>query len=311
MTKIEKNAAEKGKNFVWIFTLLVLIAGAVYIYFTFTAPPTESSKRLGLVGMTLFVIQFTFILPFIATWILGAVAAGNLKRYESSLTDPSIRKGYRYFAIGTIFLVLELVVAQLAGLPRNFFQENLSVIADLSILVNYIHVFFPLMGFIFFFRGAQQLSSKKAAKDTGLTSLIIVMLLGVIYSALIFTNSTRQVSLIADVRPTYFIPDILIVATIIIPTLIAWYFGFRAALIMGESQTTAAINQNGFPRLMNGIWLVVFSSIILQGLVSLGAERFLSFGLGITLGLIYLFLMTISVGYWLMASGSKNLLDQK
>lgn len=304
-----QNTGEPKTKAAWVFPAAVLIAGLMYAYFTFTAPPTEAGQKLGLVGTKLLLLQISFIVPFLAIWLIGSRAAQNLRRYARRVSDASVSNGYRHFAMGITLLVAGQVVAQMIGIPRIFYREDAAVMTALAIIINYVNVLFPLIGLIYFFLAAKQLSvSVEAKSDVGVTSSIIVALLGAMYAFLVFTNPTRQVSSIPDVTPTYYIPDILIVTSIMIPVLATWFFGFRAAFTMGELQHTDSAERKGFPRLLNGIWLILFSSIILQGIISLGGQRFMALGLEWTLVLVYVFLGIIGAGYWFTASGSKKLL---
>ena len=137
-----QNIEQKETMYTRVFPAFVLLAGVVYAYFTLTAPPTTAGKQLGLVGMKLLLVQLTFTVPFIATWVVGSLAARNLKRYAGRITDSSEALGYRYFAAGIVFLVLGAVTAQVVGLPRNFYEGNVEVIAFLSVLANYINVLY-------------------------------------------------------------------------------------------------------------------------------------------------------------------------
>lgn len=307
---MEQKEKQKIKKNGWLFTALVAISGAIYAYFSITAPSTASGEQLGLTGIKLFIVQITIIIPFIFTWIMGAIAVKKLKSYSETIGDESESKAFKLFSIGITYLVAGLVISQLIGLLKNFFQENISIIAFITILVNYINILFPLIGFILLWRGAKLLSPMvKSWKDAHLVSIIIVIIIGIIFSLLIFTNQTRQVSLVASIQPTYFISDILIVISIILPTLTMWFFGFSASLILGEARNIQ--NKNGITKLIGGIWIVVFSSIIFKSIVSLGTLRFISFGLAKTLGIIYLFLIVIGIGYYFIAYGSKKLLNQE
>jgi hypothetical protein len=293
----------------WIFPALTIVTAVVYAYFSFNTPTTAANERFGLVGLKLLLIQITFIIPYVTTWVIGAFAASNLKRRANYTTDPLTKLGYQYFSTGITFLVIGTMIAQIVALPRSFYPDDVSVITLITIVTNYINVFFPLIGFAYFFIGAKQFfPSLKIKSDIRITSTVIVTLLGSIYTLLVFTNSTRQIALTPDTAPTYYIPDILIILTIVIPILITWFFGFNAALTMGETPDTDSLEQKGFSQLTSGIWLIVFSSIILQGIVSLGSERFLTLGIGLTLLLIYFFLFVICTGYFLVASGSRKLL---
>lgn len=299
---------EKKKDYAWIFYAIILAFGVIYIYFTITTPTTASSERLGLVGLKKLIVQITFILPYIATWLFGTIAVVNLRRAQMRVQNTIVRSAYGHFAFGIACLVSAMILAAIMGQLRSYYQDNTSFVMFVTILNNYIWALLPLFGFILLYRGARNLivESGKRFLDLDIMSIAVTLLLGTAYSFLVFTNSSRQVSLDPSIPATYYLPDVLIFVTIIVPILATWFFGIRTAFMLEKIDFEGKI-QSDFARFENGIWLIIFALIILQAIISLGTERFYQIGLGPTLGLLYMFLIILVIGYSLLARVAKKL----
>lgn len=297
-----------SKKYTLIYIAFAFLAGVIYFYFTMAAPETTSGASLGLTGLKLLIVKATFALPYALVGVIGAFAASKLKYLKTQVGDEAIRDGYGALGNGILILVTGQIFLQLVGLVRSYYPENYDLVAFVTVLTNYVNALIPIVAFFYVYRGAKIFSEKlkEKFKDIDYLSLFITGIIGIVLVLLVFTNPIRQVSSIPGVTPTYYIPDILIAITLVIPILIGWFLGFRSAFILSESILMSERERINFSRLSNGLLLVIFSSILLQGITSAGTERLISFGLGGVLALIYAFVVTLGAGYGMIALSSKD-----
>lgn len=188
------------------------------------------------------------------------------------------------------------------------------MIPVLTILTNYTHVFFPLAGFILMLRGLrihantvpQSIPSAARSGERVIQSIGLTFLIAVAYIWLVFTNPNRQFPLTPDSPASYYLSDPMLVLTIIFPLLTSWALGIFVALETNHRLINLGFGGRAKP-LMNGILLIIFSSILLQLLLSLGSSRLLALGTGGILLLIYIFVGMQATGYFLLAKGTKTI----
>jgi hypothetical protein len=162
------------------------------------------------------------------------------------------------------------------------------------------------------FRGLRRAALQRALKIAGgdtLIKVMIVSVLALVYIFLIYTNPNRQEAINAVTPASYYLPDFFIATTLVIPVIAMWWFGFSAAFLLSEV-ITRSINADQFKaqtKILYGIWAIIFTSILLQALLSLGAGRLMSIGLGPLLGIVYVFIVLQGVGYLFVSLGARQL----
>lgn len=299
----------KSKDHAWFFYVGVVALSAIYVYLSISAPLSPSAERLGITSWMLTIIYVTFLIPYVSVWFLAVQSIINLKRLQQ-LQNAPLNKGYGLMSLGLTFLILGMISTAFISLAGNYNRENTSMVVTVNILNNYIQILFPLLGFFILFQAAKisANNTQKKFSEDDFVSLIVTLILAVLYTALVFTNPSRQVSLDPVLQPTYYISDPLIVATIIIPSAISWFYGIRASYVMGVAETETRQPASTVALLGTSFWFIVVASILLQALDALGTERFLQVGRGLTLALIYLFLVAICFGYWQLNRAIKKLI---
>lgn len=289
-------------------------ASVLYLFLTFSAPP--ASNTFGFSPLQILLLKTTIALPYIATWILGVYGLSTLERYIDQTKEKNdgvikllsfLRTGILWILIGTIF------VALLGGIRTAYFAENTNIRPLFTIATNYLYVFPQLIGFVLIYKGVARLHAAEEMSQHKHTSYLfttfVVFLISCIYVFLLATNPTRQFSSDPALPATYYLPDILILLTIVIPILASWWLGFSAAFTMSDliPHLTRAELFKGITRIVYGIWAIIFTSIIIQALLSLGGTRLYDLGIGIILLIVYIFITLQGIGYLFIALGSNTL----
>jgi len=290
------------------------LTSLIYICLTFFVPRSPNNA-FHFSQLQIALLQITIIIPYAATWWFAAYGLSKLEKYIAFAKEDNatIIMLLRSFRSGLLWIIVGTVLVALIGGIRSYFMTNTAVLPFFTIVTNYLYVFPQLIGFFLMYRGAMQLQASKEMSEhkhnSSLLTTIVVFFIASIYLYLMATNPTRQFSADRTIPATYFLPDILIVLTIALPILASWWFGFSAAFTLSDliPYLTRAELFKGITRIAYGIWSIIFTSILIQALLSLGGTRLYSLGIGIILLIIYIFVILQGIGYLFIALGSKSL----
>lgn len=213
---------------------------------------------------------------------------------------------------GLVWIIFSVVITALLSSLRTASPDLFPV---LTILINYLYVFPLLIGFWIMYQGLRSAIGMQEQKTRSFfgndmpIKTLMVLIVASFYVFLIFTNPNRQDAINSFTPASYYLPDFLIIATLIIPVIVTWWLGFSVAFLLSEV-ITRSVNANFFKaqtKILYGIWAIIFTSIVLQALLSLGSGRLLSIGLGPLLGLVYLFVILQGAGYLFISLGARRL----
>lgn len=293
----------------WGYYAVVAFVSLLYLLLTFFAP--QAANSFGLSREQIFFLKGTIALPYIATWFFAAYGLSTLELYLAAAKkeDVTMLALLRSFRNGLLWIVTGTIFVALIGGIKSYFAAITALLPVFTIVTNYLYVFPPLIGFLIIYKGVVRLESSEHKQNSNLFNTIIVLIISAFYIFLISTNPTRQFSADPAIPATYFLPDSLILLTIIIPITLTWWLGFSAAFTMSDLIPYLARAElfKGITRILYGIWSIIFASIIIQGLLSLGGTRLYEIGLGILLLVIYVFIFLQGLGYFLIALGSNSL----
>ena len=296
----------------WQYVGLILGVWLVYLGFSLATPQPASSTRYHLSNTTVNLIRVTFELPFLFCWLYAVSGWLHFRDYIKGRPHDHEHQAFAKIAQGLLTLIIGLIVPTVISTIYLYYNNGASQGPLWVRINNYINIFFPLLGFLWMLKGSQQLMNTLKLKVTSwskiITVLIPVSLFAVFYLALIFTNPTRQSSPDATLPATYYLPDVLIILTIIIPVICTWVMGLLLALNLEQfSHHTVRSHQLALVSFYNGVLAIVGGAILSQALSSLGSHRFSKLNVGLILSLVYLLLLIITVGYGLIARGAKKL----
>lgn len=289
---------------------LLAVAIAIYALLLYFSPQANanSNNSLGLSRDQINLLKLTIILPYITAWALAVYGLTTLKRYTTSTKD--LEEGFvtllNAVHKGLAWIVAGMVLAAIIGALRPFLVSLPYAPQVLTIIVNYLYILPLMIGFWIMYQGAKRMQIVRRIEwpqwraDNIIKTVIVLVLVG-FYVFLTFTNPSRS--------RTYALPDIAIILTIIIPMFITWWLGFSVAFIMSDliPRVTRANLFKAMTRFLFGIWSIIFTSILLQAIFSLGSARLMSLGLGLILAIVYLFVILHGISYLFVALGVKNL----
>jgi hypothetical protein len=258
-------------------------------------------------------LQFTIYIPTLFIWLCAAYGAFNLSQYARVVKTTKDGAGMYPLSVGVNLMVAYLLLSSPLNLVRTYMQGSVTAIPPLTIATNLLAVVFYLAAFIFLYQGSKKLLSQfhgaRSNRIIVFLGLVLVAIFMIYYVQSIFTNPTRTVSAGQDRPASYFLTDPLIVASVVIPYLAIWVLSVLtiANLHTVSQKMMGVVYKKGLMRILLGLGGIVVGTILTQGFASLGSERLIDLGLQSILILIYILLLAIALGYWMIARGSAQL----
>ncbi len=291
------------------------VLAVLYAVLLFFQPDQPTSQIFVLSKTARAFLQITFAAPIILIWFLGTGAVLESSMHAEKTRVHVQKVLFHALAWGIGILLLGFIFGVFVGQIKSYYPSSAYFYRMATIIVNYTYVFPPLFGFLVIFRAAGSVQKEYAFNDSqsdtenSIVASTMTTLIGVFWIALIFTNTGRQVSQTDNLPPSFYISDFTIFSTIVAPTLLAWFYGIAAAFHLadfsmerGDGQRTRALSQ-----MVSGIWLLIFSYILLFGLLSAGASRLVGLGLGGVVAALYIFIFALLVGHWRIAAAVKKI----
>ncbi|HSX30613.1 MAG TPA: hypothetical protein VLE99_01730 [Candidatus Saccharimonadales bacterium] len=295
----------------WRFTTLILLVWGVYCVISLLTPQDASISKYHISPLVFGLLIVSVLLPYLVCWLYAISGWLHLREFTQRLSPGTDRNGFAKITSGLLVLVISIIVPTVVQ-ALYLYLGNSPDSPGWNIFSNYIGILFPLLSSLLMFLGSLQITSHIQPKITQLakvtTVLFPVALFGIFYLFMIFTNPTRQVSADPMVRPTYFLPDSMIIATIVLPVIANWLLGLLFVLNLEHySHYSKTINRPALVSFYNGIIILVGITILSQVLASLGSNRFDNLSLGFVLVLVYILLGILTLGFGLIAHGAKKL----
>jgi hypothetical protein len=297
------------KKILGVFILLSLI----YLGLTFGLPPDEMSKqKYNLSTTDLRLLQLTLAVPIVAIWFVAYYGYARFRRYASLVKDSKEGKSWEEIVKGLLGLGLWLPVSSIVSvITTQIYRNDNSLMPTMVILTNYINLAILLAVFLFLYRGTNDLvkSLNKPVK-IGIKNFMTAALLvcGGLFVYLTLANPNKNLAVSASTPAAYYLPDWLLITTIIIPYLLIFYVGVRAVqnINMYGRVVKGSIYKNALRYLADGIGVVVLTILSIRYLASLSSV-FTDKTLNAILLIIYLLIFLIAAGYVLIALGAKRL----
>lgn len=303
MPSINSIRQSNGRS-ITIFLALAAI-GAAFIYESYHAALDEYAGGIGLLLLLL-----SFILPEIIIWLLAAVGAVRLKNYAMSIRDSDDGLALDYVANSLLLFVLYVVLVSIGGTivdaAAGSTYEKLTIA-----LTNHIPLAIILVAAILLWIGSKKLLKmlEQADKEPWVPSLRFCVTTVIFTTfALIFTINFYYFA--ADIReadgmPRFALSPALLLATYVLPHLLAWLFGLLACVNLATyaRSVTGVIYKDLFKNLLRGVVIVFLCTFLAQVLLSTITVDEPSPVLVTVYGVLLLYLY----GFYLVYKGTKNL----
>lgn len=287
------------------YYIFVIVLSISYIVLSMTNPISSASNAYGLSPITIRFLQFTIGALYSLSWLAGTAGSVELNTSAESTPDTAKKSAFKKKAMGVAILIGGSIITAFISTIRSRVSPDPSNFPGITILLNYVYVFVPLIGLSYLASGAFDLSKSIDAKPPKpyfyvLAFVFCTLAVGV-NAYLLFTRE--------DTTSSYFLPEALVVMTILLPSFITWIIGTVGVITsfnyIGNVQ--GVVYKAGLGQFNAGIFFVVLTSMFLQLLLSVGSSRLLGISLGGILLIVYTFIILQAVGYLLIAFGSRKL----
>lgn len=288
-----------------------LLAG-LYVILIFTLPPnTGALQAYNLQPLEYRIILLALALPSLAVWLTAFVGYTKLHQYARAIRGTPEASTFERLATGCSWLAWSLPLGVLLPMVLNSFANRWPGFHPTAIIIsNYLNLIFALIAFSFIAQASRTLLASKDPTDrhSGNAHLIIILFLviGVMYCFLTFRQFDLS-SLAASHNP-YFLPIWLMVLTITVPSLYAWFIGLLASyeILLYSRLTQGLLYRKALIMMSAGLLAVVISYIATQYLNSV-IPRIGYLVIDYRLTLILFFRILGGIGFVLLAFGAVRL----
>lgn len=300
----------KSNHIVIIFSVF---AGIYVLLTVFMPVNNDAASRYHLSAAEVKALSLTVIVPYILIWSAAAYGYWRLRVYADNIRKSNDGQALESIADGLLLLALWLPISAILSTgSRRLYEDNPNLIEPLVITTNYINIFIAFLAFYLIYKGASKLPNVLKQFNVGLNRQMIFWplytVIGAVFVYFTLKNPARQHPTEQVDIATYYLPDWLLVATIVIPSLAILYFGFRAVahMLNYARKTPGIIYKNALRSIAAGIYVAVVSMIALRMLSSF-TPWFQEQNLKIILGILYLLLIFIGAGYLFIARGARKM----
>lgn len=246
----------------------VLLAVLYIALICFLPASTAAERAYHLSGLEYRVVMFALALPSLVVWLAAFIGYSKLRLYARSINDTPEGIYFDQLARGCAWLAWSLPVGTIVPTILNAIAEQHSGFhASAIIISNYIGLVLPLIGFSVIASASRGLlmNTKARMSLANARFLILAFLaLGVLYCFLTFSNF--NLSSLGSTDNPYFLPAWLMVITVIVPYLYAWFMGILAAyeITIFSKNVQGVLYRQALGLVVAGLLAVILSSVALQ-----------------------------------------------
>lgn len=210
----------------------ILFLLPLYIALIFLLPPSNKvMSSYGISSMEYNVLMVLVALPYILVWIGGFLAYARLQQYTNLLKRTPEGGDFQQITQGIKYLAYGLPLVAVLTICLNSLGNNISELKAASIIIiNYISLAVPLIAYSAMRKGTHGLIERAKLRFSlnDMRSIVIALvLIGVVYCY--FTFQKLNLESVGSADNPYYLPAWLMITTVIIPYLYAWFSGLLAA----------------------------------------------------------------------------------
>jgi hypothetical protein len=291
----------------------IVIIWAIYVLLTLLAPAAHTTNRYGISIAQINLLRITLLIPYLFIWVAALFSVLQYKKYLKLISRSSEFQGFKNIVSGITMLLLQLVVSPYLGLVASYNPNSSEVQRAVTIIRTDFTIVFYLAAFYFFWKGTKLLVNtilKKDVKDKLMYSVVPLLLIPLSIALVWFIshNDFRTFSSDPLIKPTYYLGDVSIFITIVIPYIIIWLLGFLSLINLKylSKNVEGIIYKKSFDLVSKGLAIIIGLTIGLQFLTQ-ATTYFRNASLSLILLLVYAILFCIGAAYVFFAYGAKSL----
>jgi len=292
----------KKLNAFAVYAVLALIS----LLLNLVLPPNAATMAAYHLTKTEYhVLVLLIYLPMAAIWFTAFYGYKTLQDYTALIKKTDEGQNFYKMSIGLVWLAWGAPLSSISSaILYAIVHNNVGLYTTAIIIEHYISVVIAIVAFTYIGIGTHKLAARNQ-RPTSLSIQLIMLFFtafGVIYSFFTFNQVTGT-----SVNP-YHLPVWIILLTIIVPYLYAWYMGLFSAyeILLYRQQATGLLYKRALTYIASGIAAIIASSIMVEFITS-GTKYLTRLNLNAVLLVVYIFLAISAVGYLLVALGTKKL----
>lgn len=304
---LRKDAMHRLTSALSSYTLLTIL----YLLLVIVLPANKAAMQAyHLSALEYHVLLFVVVLPLIAIWFAAFYGYAKLRQYADSISKTAEGANFDRLASGFMWLAWGLPVPSIISLILNSITNaHPGFRATGIIITNYIDLAIPLVAFSLISNGSRGLLDYARVRISTASAKLIILVfvvLGVLYCFLTFRHLDPHSA--GSTNNPFYLPAWLMVLTIIVPYLYAWFIGLLGAneIMLFAKQSQGVLYRKSLRILAIGIIAVIASSIAVQ-YVSTVEPRLGHLSLNYLLAITYLIRIVAAMGYVLIAIGAIRL----
>lgn len=289
---------------------LLAVLSLLYMAVTLLTPLSKSSAAYHISNLEIRLLQLTIVLPAIAIWFVALWGSLVFKRYAMRIEQNEDGRALSRLATGLLTLVTSIT---LTSVIQSFSQLFLrwGHLKAWVIFGNYVAVITLLAAFILIYQGAKQLARLVQFQSYGKRRWWILgalLVMGIVYVWVLAQNPYRMSSPDPGQVASYYLPDWLLLPTVVLPYLVIWFLGLTAAAYVRLYQrySPGIIYREAIQRLGRGLYAIIIASLLIQLLAAVSGSL-AHLGLGQILLVLYALILIYALGHVLVAAGARKL----
>lgn len=287
---------------------LVVLAWCLFAVLTLTAPE-EAGTRYHMSELNLGLLRLTVIVPIHLVWLIAVRGAAAFKGYAQAIKGSRESDGINQIANGLLWTLATLVAQSVVGSIEPFFVHS-TIAGSIIVLHDHLPAYMGLVGFMLLYIGSHQL--RNVAQFTTWTRSTVWTLVGFIAFSVVFVlefaTSTASSATMASRNSTSFIPLGILLFTLVLPYLAAWFMGILASVnIYKFSRSVKGIlYRRALSNLVRGIVGIVAFAIAVQ-LITFSDQFLSNISIGFLLIVVYALIALYAVGFVFIWMGARQL----
>lgn len=293
--------------------LLFALLAVVYLGLVIFLPANATTlTRYNLSAAHARNLNLGVALPYIVIWFVAFFGYIKLKNYSQIIIKSVDGKALSRISDGLLVLAIGLPVSAILSRILGYIgRSQAHLLPTTTIASIYIDLLIGLLATTIIFIGAKHLVdtvNNKIKTEPSYAVMISLALVGTPFIYLTLTNPVRQFPSEELGRAAYYLPDALIVITVILPLLVAWYMGLTAVyyILAYRKYVKGVIYRSALGFLASGLVFIILARIAIRYLTSLNTV-ISQWSLNYLLIAVYILLVLIAIGFMLIAKGTKKL----
>ncbi|MDF2461321.1 MAG: hypothetical protein K0S68_724 [Candidatus Saccharibacteria bacterium] len=286
----------------------VVLAWLVYALLTLFAPEI-SNRRFQLSDSALLLLRLTIIVPIHLIWLLAMRGAVAFKNYSALIAGGKESKAIDLIANGLLWTIGYLILNSVLSATTPFFAGT-SVFAPLVIIRDHLAPFFSLIAFFLIYRGSHLLRDIAGFTTWTRGTAWIVAAYSVFAFLFVLQFATAPIldGAAAGRTATSIVPHNILLFTLIVPFLSAWFMGVAALINISKyaRHVKGVLYRSALVNLVRGLIVVIGFSISLQ-LLNFSAKYLATLQIGAILLILYALMILYATGFFLVANGARKL----